>query len=232
MYICERELIMKKLFVILLLISSVCAVSFSQNQAVIREISGKVEIKLPQQGWIAAQPGTVVLLGTIISTGFNSTAVLDLDRSVLKVDPLTRLRIDELIEREGTVTTELFLRVGKVNAEVKTTAGLSQNFKLRSPVSTAAVRGTGFAYSGYDLYVYDGDVTFTNLTGQDRSYTEGEGGGTSGMDTPTDSWLNKETISTVDSYASGPGGVSKRELTGISSFVSTGSVIIRVPPVD
>lgn len=226
----NRYLIMKKLLIILFLIGGVCLTSFGQTQAVIKELTGKVEIKPPQLSWVAAQAGTVVSLGTTISTGFNSTAVLDLSGSVLKVDPLTRLRIDELIEREGTVTTELFLRVGKVNAEIKTTAGLTQNFKLRSPVSTAAVRGTGFNYSGYELYVYNGNVTYENLTGQDRSYGEGEGGETSGTDTPTDSQLQKEKDSAVNSYTAGPGGQSGQGLSGVSGFGSTGSVIVIVTP--
>ena len=223
---------MKKMLIIVLLLGAIYATSFGQTQAVIREITGKVEIKEPQLSWVAAREGTAVSLGTIVSTGFNSTAVLDLGRSVLKVDPLTRLRIDELIEREGTVTTELFLRVGKVNAEVKTTAGLAQDFKLRSPVSTAAVRGTGFYYSGYALYVYDGDVTYENLTGQDRSYGAGQGGGTSGTGTPTDSQLQKEADSGVNSYAAGPGGRSTGGISGTSDLGTTGSVTIIVPYVE
>jgi hypothetical protein len=223
---------MKKLLIILFMICCFTAAAFSQSQATIKEISGKVEIKAPQLDWVQAQTGMAVSLGTTISTGFGSIAVLELGKSVLRVDPLTRLRIDELIEREGTVTTELFLRVGKVNAEVKTTAGLSQDFKLRSPVSTAAVRGTGFDYSGYDLFVYDGEVTYQNLTGQDRTYGQGEGGGTSGEDTPSGGESSKEAASTVNTYSTGPGGQSTRGVAGASDLGSTGSVTIIVPYVE
>ena len=223
---------MKRIITIFFLICCFTATAFGQSQAVIKEISGKVEIKAPQLDWVQAQSGMAVSLGTTISTGFGSRAVLELGKSVLRVDPLTRLRIDELIEREGTVTTELFLRVGKVNAEVKTTAGLSQDFKLRSPVSTAAVRGTGFDYSGYDLFVYDGEVTYENLTGQDRTYGQGEGGGTSGEDTPSGGETHKEVASTVNTYATGPGGQSTRGVSGASDLGSTGSVTIIVPYVE
>jgi hypothetical protein len=122
--------------------------------------------------------------------------------------------------------------VGKVNAEVKTTAGLSQNFKLRSPVSTAAVRGTGFDYSGYDLFVYNGEVTYQNLTGQDRTYGEGEGGATSGEDTPSGGERLKEVESTINTYATGPGGQSTGGVSGTSGLGSTGSVTIIVPYVE
>jgi hypothetical protein len=227
---------MKKLTLIFCLFCLFHALGFAQSRAVIQEISGKVEIKSPQLGWLPAREGTTVSLGTVISTGFNSRAVLDLGRSVLRVDPLTRLRIDELIERGGTVTTDLFLRVGKVNAEIKSTSGVIQNFKLRSPVSTAAVRGTGFDYSGYDLYVYDGDVTYENLTGQDRTYGVGEGGKTSGTDTPSDSGGSKESGSTVNPQVAGAGGASSGGLSFNTGLGSTGSVTVTVivppPPID
>jgi len=221
---------MKKLTFIFYLLCLFSALGFAQSQAVIQDITGKVEIKPPQLGWLPAREGMTVSLGTIISTGFNSRVVLDLGRSVLRVNPLTRLRIEELIEREGTVTTDLFLRVGKVNAEVKSTFGVTQNFKLRSPVSTAAVRGTGFDYSGYDLYVYDGDVTYKNLTGQDRTYGVGEGGETSGTDTPSDSGGFKESGSTVNPQVTGAGGESSGGLSFSTGLGSTGSVTLIVPP--
>jgi hypothetical protein len=103
--------------------------------------------------------------GTTISTGFGSRALLDLGNAVLNVQPLTRLRLEELIQKEGTVQTDLFLRVGKVKAEVKSVAGLQQDFKLRSPVSTAAVRGTEFDYSGYDIVVINGEVIYQTSRG-------------------------------------------------------------------
>lgn len=223
---------MKKLLIVLFLVCCVGTIAFGQYQAVIRQLTGKVEIKTTQEDWAPARSGVAISLGTTISTGFNSRAVLDLGGSVLRVDPLTRLRIDELIEREGTVSSELFLRVGKVNTEVKSTSGIVQNFKLRSPVSTAAVRGTQFTYSGYDLFVYDGEVTYENLTGQDRTYTEGEGGGSSGDDTPSDGRVFKEAESTISSYAAGPGGQSTGGVTGTSDLGSTGSVTIVVPYVE
>jgi hypothetical protein len=219
---------MKKLLIVLLFLCCLVTASFSQTQAVIREISGKVEIQPPQSSWIAAQEGTVVSLGTTISTGFSSRAVIDLGRSVLRVDPLTRLRIDQLIEREGTVSTDLFLRVGKVNAEVKSASGVTQDFKLRSPVSTAAVRGTGFDYSGYDLYVYDGQVTYENLTGQNRTYGVGESGETSGTDTPESGQRIKDTDSGVNPYTTGVGGAPREAPSGTSGLGLTGSVIIEV----
>ena len=43
------------------------------------------------------------------------------------------MELEELIEKEGTISTGLNLRVGKIRAEVKTTEGLRQDFRLTSP---------------------------------------------------------------------------------------------------
>ncbi len=132
----------------------------------ITDISGKVEIKKSGGSWAAASAGMVINEGTTISTGFKSTAVLDLGSSILEVKALTRMTLEDLIEKEGTVTTNLYLRVGRVNAEVKRDTGLNHDFKLRSAVSTAAVRGTKLSYTGLELTVIEGVVNFYNQLNQ------------------------------------------------------------------
>jgi hypothetical protein len=220
---------MRKTALILLLPILIGMPLCAQSQAVVKELAGKVELQAPKQAWAPARVGMNVTLGSTISTGFNSSAVLELGGSVLRVSPLTRLRIDELIERQGTVKTELFLQVGKVKAEVRTLEGLKQDFTLKSPVSTAAVRGTGFEYTGYDLYVYEGTVTYSNLIGQGRSYSPGENGGTSGYDTPVGGEGGKEDNAGVNPYAPGLGGESRPGLLPGATPIPTGGVIIVVP---
>ncbi|MBA7579435.1 hypothetical protein ES708_21306 [subsurface metagenome] len=168
---------MKKIGIILILLSIVANASFTQVSAVIKEVTGKVEVQAPGGIWARATVGMSISAGTTISTGFGSRALVDLGNSVLNVQPLTRLRLEELLQREGTVQTDMFLRVGKVSAEVKSVAGLKQDFKLRSPVSTAAVRGTNLEYDGFDVVVFDGNVLYLTQLGQQRSYSSGEGGG-------------------------------------------------------
>jgi hypothetical protein len=172
---------MKKIGIILIIISLIVGSLSAQSSAVIKETTGKVEVQAPGGQWTSAAVGMNISRGTTISTGFGSRALLDLGNAVLNVQPLTRLRLEELIEKEGTVQTDLFLRVGKVKAEVKSVSGLQQDFKLRSPVSTAAVRGTEFDYSGYDVVVIDGEVIYQTSRGQERTYSSGEGGGDKGF---------------------------------------------------
>jgi hypothetical protein len=221
---------MKTTALILALLSILIVHLSAQSQPVIKEAAGKVEVQAPQQAWVPAKVGMKVSLGSLISTGFNSTAVLDLGGSVLQVKPLTRLRVNELIEKQGTVQTSLFLQVGKVKADVKTIAGVTQDFKVKGPVSTAAVRGTGFDYDGYDLYVYDGVVTFSNLLGQKRTYSSGEEGNTGGYDTPAEGEVGQENGAGVDPYAPGLGGQSSGGLPVKPNAGQTGGVIIIVPP--
>jgi hypothetical protein len=203
----------------------------AQSQAIIRQMTGKVELQAaPQQVWVPAKTGMTVPLGSTISTGFNSTAVLDLGASVIQVNPLTRMRIDELVQKQGAVRTDLFLRVGKVKAEVKSVPGLAQDFKVKSPVSTAAVRGTGFEYDGYELYVHEGLVTFSNLLGQSTTYAPGEQGSTTGYDTPAEGEAGQENLAAVDPYTPGVCGESGTGIPANPNAVQTGGVIITITP--
>jgi hypothetical protein len=194
----------RKLFIIcfFLLIS---AALFAQNQAVITELAGKVEIRFGTGTWQPARIGLSLPTGTYISTGFNSIAILDLAGSILQVKPLTRMQIQELAEKEGTLSTELFLRVGKVKAEVKSVEGLTQDFKLRSPVSTAAVRGTDFEFDGVTVTVINGMVSFSNTYNQTRSVGGSEDSSTNGTDLPSQGNQGKSQRSTVSTNLSPTG---------------------------
>jgi hypothetical protein len=200
---------MKRLCVVSLFLLGLTAGLFAQTQAVIREVTGKVEVKAAGAlAWSPARPGQLLGKGSFISTGFNSAAVLVLGSSVLSVKPLTRLQLEELIAREGTVSTSLYLKVGKVSAEVKTAEGLKQDFTVKSPVSTAAVRGTDFEFDGLTVTVISGHVYFSNNLGQQRSVAGGESSSTTGDGPPTVGDQGKLDSSAVLPYAGSPGGIS------------------------
>jgi len=222
---------MKKIGIVLIFVGLCGALSFAQSSAVLRQVTGKVEIREPGGTWRQAAVGMDISRGTTISTGFGARALLDLGNAVLEVQPLTRLRLEELIEREGTVRTDMYLRVGKVNAQVKTAAGLKHDFKLRSPVSTAAVRGTDFAYDGFDVAVVDGDVVYLTLLGQKRSYSSSESGGGDGYRTPSSGGEGKNSDSGVNPYTPGAGGDSGGRLPAGSGLDPTGSITVIIPPI-
>jgi hypothetical protein len=218
---------MRKIGLLLVALLLAATLAGAQAQARVRSFTGKVEV-LSAQAWVPVKAGMSLGMGTTISTGFNSTAVLELGSSVLQVKPLTRLRLNELVAREGTVKTDLFLQVGKISAEVKSAEGLTQDFKVKSPVSTAAVRGTGFEYDGFFFYVLVCTVIYTNLTGQSRSYAPGEQGSTDGYDTPSDAEQKLLADFGVNPYTPGAGNeaVTVPPLTG----PATGSVTIYIEP--
>ena len=149
---------------------------FSQDRtAQVQSMTGKVEMQLSATSpWTEVSPGTTIPLGATISTGFRSTAVLQVGPAVLEVQALTRMRLDELVQREGLLQTELFLPVGRIKADVQSEQGLQQEFRLRSPVATAAVRGTSFEFDGQNLTVITGQVFVTNNQGQGTSVSQGE----------------------------------------------------------
>ena len=163
---------MKK-YIILLALLFIGSFLFAEITAIVKDISGKVEVMAPGGSWKKATEGMKIEEGYFISTGFRSEAVLVLGPSKVIVKQLTRMKLEELVEKEGTISTGLNLRVGKIRAEVKTTEGLRQNFILTSPVSTAAVRGTSFEYDGVNLKVIEGSVEFTNRRGQRRFVSAG-----------------------------------------------------------
>ncbi|MFP4432714.1 MAG: hypothetical protein ACLFPV_15800 [Spirochaetaceae bacterium] len=160
--------------VVLLMIAPLLMLSAQQN-ATITRTTGKVEV-LTNNQWSPAETGTTVPLGATISTGFNSTATLEVGNATLQVRPLTRMRLEELAEQQGVLRADLFMPVGRVRAAVRTTEGVTNEFRLRSTVSTASVRGTEFVFDGYILTVSDGRVRLINTSGQETEVPAGEEG--------------------------------------------------------
>jgi hypothetical protein len=158
---------MRKSALISLVLLAVAMPLFAQN-AVIDRLTGKVEIKVGSGSWESASVGQQLPLNATISTGFGASALLRLADSILEVKQLTRLTLEELVEREGTVSTNVFVPVGRVRAEVQTTEGRSADFRVRTPLSTAAVRGTEFETNGWPITVSEGVVEFADLLGQAR----------------------------------------------------------------
>lgn len=138
---------------------------WAQNQATITEIKGKVEILAGEQ-WLPAQKGMKIALGSTVATGFNSTAKIELGDSTLQVAQLSRMKIEQLDRTAEKADTSLYLQIGKVKADVRSSAKLKHNFQFKSPVSTASVRGTSFTFTPFRLDVHHGAVEFANDYGQ------------------------------------------------------------------
>ena len=173
------------LFIILLLAGLFPAAA--SEKAVIKSFTGKVEIKTGSS-WIMVTEGMELVPGSMISTGFKSNAVLDLGSSEIFVKPLTRMSLDELSKSGNTVKTNLNLSLGRVKANVKTSEGLKHNFTLKTPVSTAAVRGTVFESGVRSLDVESGSIRYANMIGQQVTVLGGTSSqmGITGFSAPAD----------------------------------------------
>jgi hypothetical protein len=137
--------------------------AFAGPQAVLIGLKGKVEVKPASGDWAPASEGMVLDLRTTVSTGFDSSATINIEKTKIVVKPLTRLTLDKLLEQStGSVAASMFLRVGAVQATVKASVpGTPQDYKVQSPYSTASVRGTQFDFDGIHLVVHEGTVRLT-----------------------------------------------------------------------
>jgi hypothetical protein len=142
---------------VLLLMSAVLA--SAQSTALIREISGTVEVKTPGAAeWKAAAVGQTLDKAALVSTGFRGTALIAIGNSLITVRPLTRLSLEEIVLKQEGEQVTLNLRAGRIHAAVKPPAGVKMDFSIRSPEVTASVRGTAFDFDGTRLAVEEGRV--------------------------------------------------------------------------
>ncbi|GHV90361.1 iron dicitrate transporter FecR [Spirochaetia bacterium] len=165
---------MKKLLVCCFLLVICGGSVFAQDMtAVFLEVSGTVEIKEDgAAGWKTASPGVSAGKNTIVSTGLKSSAVLSLGSSRIEIRPLTMLTLEELTRQSGAEEASLYLRTGRVRAEVRPPTGTRVDFSVKSPSATASVRGTSFEFDGVRLWVNDGRVLLAGANGQ-RGYVNG-----------------------------------------------------------
>ena len=136
------------------------------QEAVISQIRGKVEIREAGGQWFQAREDQVLPAGSEISTGINSSARLQINQSVVTIQPLTRMSLDEITSQGNQETTRLNLNTGRVSAQVRSTGNTQVNFEVRSPIATASVRGTDFDFDGAQLQVSEGRVVVVNQRNQ------------------------------------------------------------------
>lgn len=188
---------------LLLVVGVLCllpTIAFAQD-AVVEEISGKVEVRPMGGTWTAATVGMSLSGGDTVSTGFGASASIAVGNSTVTLTPLTRLTLEELLQREDTQQTRLFLQVGKVRADVKTAEGLNHDFQLRSASTTASVRGTSFEFDGISVRGFTGEVQVSNLAGHGRRVIRGETVSAEGVAPPVPAEREKERRTTVQAPA-------------------------------
>lgn len=153
---------MKKLICLFLFSFLIGTFSFASNEvAIVNSVVGKVEIQL-NDNWVQIKNGDILTSGTVISTGFRSSAVLYIGKSLIEVRALTRLTIEEIVEQNQNYNTTMFLDAGNIKADIKKSDNKRVGFKVRTSVATASVRGTsGEIYSDGTLVCFSGKWAIT-----------------------------------------------------------------------
>jgi len=157
----------------------VAAGAYAQS-GVLKEMVGQVELKSPgSASFVAARAGDLIGEDTVVSTGFKSTAIIEVGSALLTVRPLTRLTLTEIYASSGAESVTVDLQAGRVKIDVKPPAGTKASFSVSSPISVASVRGTSFEFDVRNLYVYEGNVLYKGLRSEGTLITAGYGIGIS-----------------------------------------------------
>ena len=156
---------MKKTILAFFLITTGLGV-FAQN-GTIRELNGTVELKAAGASvFTVAKAGDTVRQDTVISTGFKSTALVEVGSALITVRPLTRLTLTEIRASSGAETINVNLQAGRVRVDVNPPAGTRASMAVNSPSATASVRGTSFEFDTRNLRVHSGEVGFQGNRGR------------------------------------------------------------------
>ncbi len=135
----------------------------------VEQISGKAAFKEGQQ-WKPLSVNQKLEVGTKISTGTNSSVVLNIDGNKVTIRQLSMVRINHNMTNAEESNTNLGLKYGAINAKVKKIAAIRTQFKISTPVATSSVRGTeeevSFGpQSGMIVKVLEGTVGTENSNG-------------------------------------------------------------------
>ena len=152
---------MKRLAILAILLTGAALVFAQDPSAVIREITGTVELRTSGSAdWVPAKPGDSIGKATMVSTGFKSSALLSVGTSTITVRPLTRLSLEELMSQNSTETIAINLSTGRIRADVKAPSGGRTSLSVQSPTATASVRGTKFEMDSDSIQVEEGIVSY------------------------------------------------------------------------
>lgn len=166
---------MKKVGALVLLLTLPAALALAV--ATVVEADGLVEARVGGE-WIALGAGDELPTDATIATGFRSRAVVRVGSSTITVEPLSQVSLASVSIEESNEQVNLDLPFGEIRAEVKRDVSRDAlrgvEFRVLSPLSTAAVRGTVFTYDGVELDVAEGRVELLNAYGQWHSVAAGQ----------------------------------------------------------
>ena len=118
-------------------------------------LTRKVELKRGGAGWEPLRESDTLQPGDQVHTGWRSSVTITLpDGSKVVLPPMSLIAIDR-IDSNGT---QIILRLGEVKAQIHKLGGSSGDFVVKTPTTTASIRGTTFSVR------YDGSSTVVGVT--------------------------------------------------------------------
>jgi hypothetical protein len=119
-----------------------------EPEVTISGLSRKVEIQRGGATWEQANNGYKIKAGDKIHTGWKAGATMTFpDGSTVVVPPMSLILIEAVeLEANGQVKRiAIFLQLGEVRVQVHRVAGAAGDFQVKTPTTTASVRGTIFS---------------------------------------------------------------------------------------
>ncbi len=187
---------MKKMIFAALLFFGVLSSGWAQG-LVVEKPKGEVQVlKKGTSDWVQAQQGMPLESGDKVKTGEKSSVSIQWEKGTLELAEKTDFSVTEHAAKDDQIKTSLELTLGKLKAKVdKLNQG--SEFKITTPTSVAAVRGTFFGLWVYEylgdffsrLDVWDGIVNFGDKD-SDENFDVDSGkyatGGEEGITKPKD----------------------------------------------
>jgi len=117
----------------------------------VTKVERKVEVQKNEGAWQAAAVGLALSAGDRLHTGYKATATVKfVDGSTMEVKPMSLVLIQKLDDGTGKAKSRVWLRLGEVSAEVNKRNVAASDFQVRTPTTTASVRGTQILRIAYN----------------------------------------------------------------------------------
>jgi hypothetical protein len=171
-------------------------------QAIFMDVAGKVRWRPSADAeWRDARMNDIVDAGSEVRTGLRSRATLRVGRNAtVLVDSGTTFEVPEVVEDGAQLRTTASVRTGRVDFKVDKIDGFANDFKVVTPQTTLAVRGTGFSLATGPLQGFEVTGARSNMmnaielkyVAQNLTYfVSGEGRSTSERQDPVqNAWVS------------------------------------------
>src|SRR5512140_3221730 len=144
----RRPFVVAGLVVLLLVPALLFAASRPSAAAstILSIIDGTAQVAHSGAGFLTAADGDIVAAGDRVRTADASHAVITFfDGSTIELEPATTVQVDDAsATSDGARSISLFQSIGRTWSSVTKLTKADSKYELRTPTSTAAVRGTGF----------------------------------------------------------------------------------------